>query len=199
MDKSKMENNIEKNKSVSKEILEWFESLCVALFVVILVFTFILKQVSVYGASMEPTLTGYSESNSSQIGDRLIINRFLYEPEINDIVVVKAQNLNGGENIIKRVIATEGQKVDIDFEEGTVSVDGEIRNEPFIKEITKYEPQGGFEYPVEVPDECVFVLGDNRNNSTDSRDPLVGMVNKKDIMGKAILRIFPLDRMSTLK
>ncbi len=192
-----MNNMIQENKTkssdavkgIGEEILDWIESLIVSLFIVMLIFTFVFRQVSVIGESMEPTLTGMSQGSGSY-GDRLLISNLFYKPEVNDIVVIRSKSLN--ENIIKRVIAVAGQEIDIDFNTGDVYVDGELRDEPFIKEPTS-KNDGAFEYPIVIPEGYVFVMGDNRNNSTDSRSPYVGLVSTSDILGKAFLRIFPFD------
>ncbi|MBR6548641.1 MAG: signal peptidase I, partial [Clostridia bacterium] len=97
--------------------------------------------------------------------------------------------------IIKRVIATEGQIVDIDFETGVVYVDGVALDESYVK--TPTNVKFDINFPVSVPEDCVFVLGDNRNNSTDSRSSLIGdhgMIDKRYILGKVVLRVLPFDK-----
>ena len=165
--------------SLGREILEWLESIVFAMVVAIFLFTFVVRLAAVEGHSMEPTLYGK---------DRLIIRTINYTPEIGDIVVVE---IPGEDPLIKRVIATEGQEVDIDFEEGIVYRDGTALDEPYTLEPTYREEDVRF--PVTVPEDCVFVMGDNRNHSTDSRDSMVGMVPEKYVIGEAVFRFMPFD------
>ena len=176
-----------KKNSASEEFFEWIETIIFAFFVVILVFTFIFRLAVVDGPSMLPTL---------EEGQKLIISYHAYTPREKDIIIVNSEIL--GKNIVKRVIATEGQEVNIDFYTGAVTVDGILLEEPYIYELT-YLNEGGFNYPVIVPENCVFVMGDNRNDSTDSRDARVGFVDENDIMGKVIFRITPFNKFGTVE
>ena len=120
----------------------------------------------------------------------LVLNSALcggYEP--GDIVIAQRADFNGGAPIVKRVIATEGQTVDIDFAAGAVYVDGQLLEEDYIRQPTYLEE--GLEFPVTVPEGCVFVMGDNRNDSDDSRDPELGPVDTRQILGRAVFLLFP--------
>lgn len=165
---------------VKNEIYDWVEAAIFAVICMVLIFTFVGRTISVSGQSMENTLHD---------GDRLINSRFLYTPKYCDIVVITQPNTKG-EPLIKRIIATEGQEVDIDFYESTVKVDGIILNEPYIKEPTELSGQG-VKYPIVVPEGCVFVMGDNRNASWDSRDERVGMIDTRYILGRTVVRVAP--------
>ena len=175
------ENNKNSLTSAKNEIFDWIQNITVILTVVILLFMFVFRIVGVDGESMLPTL---------QHKDWLVISNLFYEPKNEDIVVVSKESFLDGKMIVKRVIATENQTVDIDFQRGIVYVDGVALDEPYINDKTKR--QFDMQFPAKVPKDCVFVLGDNRNHSSDSRDARLGMVHKSNIHGKVILRIFPL-------
>lgn len=150
--------------------------------VVTLIFVFFFRLVGVSGSSMYPTFVDK---------DWLILeSNFLYkEVERGDVVVLSVDSPVLDGPIVKRVIATEGQTVDIDFSTGAVYVDGQLQIEPYI-----YEPTylgSGREYPLTVPEGCIFVMGDNRNNSLDSRSNEVGCVSVDRVLGKALLIVFP--------
>ena len=110
------------------------------------------------------------------------------------MVVATVPGFDASRPIVKRVIATEGQTVDIDFSTGEVRVDGEVQDEPYINEPTLTNFDDGLTYPVTVPEGCVFLMGDNRNHSSDSRYAPIGCVETDNILGKVILRIFPFSR-----
>jgi len=169
--------------SLKKEVMEWMETLVWATVAVVLVFTFLGRTAVVSGSSMLPT---YHD------GDRMLISGLGYTPEYGDIVVF-AEKSGDKENLIKRVIATEGQTVDINAETGEVTVDGVVLDEPYIYEQT--EEEGNLEFPATVPEGHVFVLGDNRNNSRDSRFSSIGMVDERLILGRAYWQIFPLSKL----
>lgn len=172
---------------------EWMESLSSAIIVVVLIFTFLFRIVTVDGTSMMPNLIS---------GDRLIVSSYFYEPQQGDIVVLKrTSGLN--KPIVKRVIALPGQTVDIDYEAGIVYVDGEPLDESaYIENGITHRPYTSeplLEFPQVVPEGHIFVLGDNREVSEDSRFVAVGMVDERYILGKAEWIIFPFNRMERIQ
>ena len=171
-----------KNDSWQKDLLVYVHDLTGMLAIIMVVFLLLFRMVIVSGSSMYSTLWD---------GDwiLLISGSFYQEPEYGDIIVACKDSFNDGEPIIKRVIATEGQTVDIDFEAGIVYVDGKALDEPYTYTSTNY-PEG-LTFPTVVENGCVFALGDNRNNSRDSRDPSIGMIDRREILGKAIFLVFP--------
>ena len=143
-------------------------------------FSFCVRLVDVVGDSMNPTLVN---------GDKIIVSNLFYDPKPGDIIVFRKDEYRD-EPLVKRVIAVEGQTVNIDFERGIVYVDGEPIDEPYIAEPTT-EPLD-FTGEITVDEGCVFVMGDNRNHSTDSRYSLIGQVDERCIMGKVYFTLFPI-------
>ena len=180
--------NIRKKKSSDhknswqKDVLLYIHDLTGMLAIIMVVFLLLFRMVIVSGSSMYATLWD---------GDwiLLISGTFYQDPEYGDIIVACKDSFNDGEPIIKRVIATEGQTVDIDFDAGIVYVDGIALDEPYTYTHTNYAE--GMTFPLVVEDGCVFALGDNRNNSRDSRDPDIGQIDRREILGKAIYLVFP--------
>lgn len=171
-------------KNAALNCFEWMEALVTALIAVVFIFTFLFRVVSVSGRSMEPNL---------QSGDRVVVSSYFYTPQPGDIVVItRTAGIN--QPIIKRVIATEGQKVDIDFDKGVVLVDGKALDESAYIQNGITTQRSDFEFPLTVPEGYVFVLGDNRPLSTDSRSREVGMVDERYVLGKAEMVIFPFNR-----
>ncbi|MCI8909783.1 MAG: signal peptidase I [Oscillibacter sp.] len=171
----------QEKKSGGRDLYEWVQALVCSVLAVVVVFTFVIRLIGVDGFSMLPTL---------QDGDRLLVlNSIIYNDyQYGDIVVLrKASFLE--EPIVKRVIATEGQTVDIDFGAGVVYVDGMPLEEDYVNDLTFLEE--GTEFPLTVPKGSIFVMGDNRNHSNDSRDSRLGTVDTRYVIGRAVFLAFP--------
>ena len=177
-----MDDIMEKENRKDESWYSWLRTLVCVVLATVLVFTLVVRIVRVEKQSMRETL---------QDGDILLaVNRHLAgELKAGDIVVVKKEYFEDGKPIVKRIVATEGQTVDIDFDEGVVYVDGQALEEDYIREPTYLDE--GLEFPVTVPEDCVFLLGDNRNNSMDSRYPDLGPVDVRCVIGKAVVLVFP--------
>ena len=169
-----------KDKKEEKMTLyDWVQCVVGALVIGILLFMFVGRVIGVKGSSMYPTLHDT---------DRIIISDIMYEPKYGDIVVLQTDTF-GPDPIVKRVIATEGQTIDINFDEGVVYVDGEALDEPYTNSPTYNRLD--FTGAVTVPEGCIFVMGDNRNRSTDSRASSIGMVDKRCVLGKVYIIAVP--------
>ncbi|MBQ5544239.1 MAG: signal peptidase I [Clostridia bacterium] len=179
----------QKTGGLMVELYEWLEAIAFALSIVVILFTFVFRVVSVSGPSMNPTLIS---------GDRVILNSLFFTPSNGDIVVITQPNSHDNEPLIKRVIAVEGQTIALDPENDTVTVDGVVLNENYILEEDLKSAGNAYEYPLTVPKGKVFVMGDNRNDSFDSRADGLGMVDEDYIMGRAIFRIYPFERVGGL-
>ena len=167
-------------RSVRRDLYDWIQCVVMAVIICVLLFSFFVRLVDVVGESMMPTL---------EPGDKIIVSNLFYTPKQGDIIVFRKDEYRD-EPLVKRIIAVEGQTVDIDFNRGIVYVDGEPIDEPYIAEPTVDEED--FVGPVTVDEGCVFVMGDNRNYSTDSRYSSIGFVDERCIMGKVYFTIFPL-------
>lgn len=170
----------------SSYIYEWFEAILTAIVLISLIFAFGFRIINVSGISMESTLLDE---------DRVLITHLNYQPKDGDIVVITHAK-NFSEPIIKRVIATQGQSLNIDFSTGQVKVDGKILDEPYIKNPTITD-EGG-EIPAVVPNGYIFVMGDNRQHSYDSRSQGIGLVENEAVLGKAQAIIYPVSRFKKL-
>lgn len=167
----------------SSELFSWGESLMAVLIFVVVVFTFFVRLIGVDGTSMYPTLQDHSIMLVSNLG---------YTPEKGDIVILRKEGFYSDQPIVKRVIATGGDTVDIDPVTGDVIVNGEVLDEPYILEkINTLERMGDLSYPQTVPEGCIYVLGDNRNGSTDSRWSSLGMVDERYVLGHVLSVVFP--------
>ena len=179
-----------KNPSGAKsraEVYDWIQCIIFALVFCVLLFVFAVRMVNVVGHSMVPTL---------EQSDKVVISNLFYHPKQGDVVVLRKQTLMQ-EPIVKRIIATEGQTVDIDFDDGVVYVDGKALDEPYVNE--PVHDRENFEGKITVPEGCVFVMGDNRNASTDSRDARLGCVDTRNIMGRVYFTLFPVKNIGVVK
>lgn len=163
------------------------EVIVVVLTLAIVLFAFVGRVFNVVGSSMVPTL---------QNGDKLLVSNAFYTPHKGDVVVLAKRSFENGEPIVKRVIATAGDMVDINFTTGVVKINGETQDEPYLTERTRtaLDMTGA----VTVPAGCVFVMGDNRNHSTDSRDHRIGMVDTRYLLGHVLMRVMPVSRAGTI-
>ncbi len=155
----------------------------IAILILFMIFYMLcFRIVIVVGGSMFDTLMD---------GDRLVLlsNVFYREPACGDIIVASKDSFRGGECIVKRVIATEGQTVDIDFSTGAVYVDGQLLDEPYLYSQTMLAE--GIKFPLTVDEGCLFVMGDNRMDSCDSRSPQIGLIDRREVLGKAVFLLFP--------
>lgn len=177
------EEKEEKKGRFQSSFYDWGEALIVSLIFIVLLFTFVVRLIGVDGSSMFPTLHD---------NDVMVVSNLGYTPAKGDIVVLNKESFIPGP-IVKRIIATEGDEVNIDFALGRVYVNGEELQEDYINEFDLPMDFEGMEFPQTVPEGCVFVMGDNRNASTDSRDPALGMVDERYIIGHVLAVIWPLE------
>lgn len=161
------------------EIYDWIECVIAALVFCVLLFVFGVRIVDVDGPSMNPTLSDK---------DKMVVSDLFYTPKQGDIIIFQKDSYKK-DALVKRVIATEGQLVEIDFDRGIVKVDGETLDEPYILEPTWR--QLDFSGVERVPEGCIFVMGDNRNNSSDSRVEAIGMIDTRMVIGKVHFVLFP--------
>ncbi len=183
------------------DLMDLLTAVLTVVFIVMLLYAYVFCMADVKGESMEPTLNDR---------DRLVVLRCGREYERGDILIINSVNaylFDGhnqlvrrdglGEQIVKRLIAKGGQTVNIDFSAGKISVDGYYLNEPYIKDKTRSN-SGAFQYPMTVPEGYLFVMGDNRNVSKDSRSPDVGLIREEAVVGRAVFRLMPFQNMGTL-
>ena len=173
---------------IRKDVYDWIQSLMISLIICVVAFVFFFRVVDVSGSSMNPTL---------QNGDKMLVSRLFYTPRAGDVVVFKTDSYDPNKALVKRVIATEGQEINIDFINGIVYVNNQPVEEAYIAEPTY--TKSDFIGPQTVPEGCVFVMGDNRNASTDSRKKEIGMVDERMILGPAYCVIYPLGELGWVK
>ena len=171
-----------------REIYDWIYCLSVALIICVVIFAFFIRLIDVRGTSMNPTLNN---------NDKMLVSGLFYEPKVGDVVVFKKDEYDPERALVKRVIAVEGQVINMDFDRGIVYVDGVPLEEDDIMEPTTNKID--FIGPQTVPEGCVFVMGDNRNASTDSRKKEIGMVDTRLILGRAYAVVYPLSQVRTIK
>ena len=170
-----------------QNLLEWYEALISAALVLVLFFSFFFRIIQVDGSSKVPTLVN---------GDKLIVWGAGYTPQRGDVVIVDSYT-SYGKPLVKRVIAKGGDTVSIDYATGTVAVNGEVLQEDYIAEPTYL----GYDvtFPYTVPEGTVFVMGDNRNQSLDSRSTYVGCIDERDILGKVLVCFMPFTDFGVVK
>lgn len=194
----KRKENAPQERDFKGFVFDWADVIVTSVVIVVAVFTFLFRVVTITGDSMLDTLTD---------NDRVIISNIAYTPQQGDIVVI-SRNMDNSitdENvklpIIKRVIAVAGQTVDIDFDKGIVYVDGVALKEDYTRTLTTVQHEYDIQFPAYVPENCIFVMGDNRNESLDSRSTLIGdngMIDTRYVLGKAIFRVFPFNKIGGL-
>ena len=185
-----------------RDLLDWLRLLVAALGVIVCLFTFVIGIVGVSGSSMYPTL---------HHRDMMLVQRIAYTPEAGDVVVLRKADSFNGSAIVKRIIAVAGQTVLFDYDSNTVYVDGVALEEPYLNyetDDTYGEDFLAWRYDLDpayvntefvVPEGCVFVCGDNRNHSSDSRVAELGMVEEGYIIGRVVMVFFPFDHFGTVK
>lgn len=172
---------------MTRELFDWAQSLIYSIVFIVVLFTFVVRIIGVDGASMEPTL---------HHNDKIVVTNLFYTPHQGDVIVLRKESFLQ-EPIVKRIIATGGQTVNIDFITHQIWVDGVLLDEPYIK--APIAKEGDMTFPATVPEGSVFVLGDNRNNSADSRFTRVGMIDNRYILGHVIFRVFPFNQIGRIQ
>ncbi len=186
---------IAKKNRASLAILEYVETFVFAIVIVVLLFSFLFRVCAVSGDSMYGTLHNK---------ERLLISNVFYEPKQGDIVVFHQTGEFYNEPIVKRVIAVGGETINIDFATWKVTVTDKngvsrVIDEPYIHLDEYYYVHSDQQYPLYVPEGYLFVMGDNRNRSADSRLSSIGLVDERRVLGKVIVRILPIDRFGTVE
>ncbi len=177
-----------KKADFAQSLVEIASVLSTSIIAIMVIFTFFFRIVGVVGPSMQQTL---------HENDWLLVSAFCLKHDRGDIVIITQPNGIEGiqsEPIVKRIIAVAGDKLDIDFETASVYVNDKKIDEPYLNTPTT-DDEGGFTYPMIVPKGKVFVMGDNRQHSTDSRSPLIGLIDEDYILGQVRFRFSPFDQM----
>lgn len=178
-------------KSFAANLFEWIEMIILSACVVLLIFTFVARPARVDGKSMQETLHD---------GEMLLISDLFFEPEYGDIIVFQKVNSTHPSPIVKRVIATEGETIDIDFDTWKVTItdkNGDTRTldeSAYRKLATDARVTSDLDFPITVGEGQLFVMGDNRNHSLDSRSSAIGLVDEEEVIGKVLCRFFPLNK-----
>lgn len=170
-------------KSKSREMFEWVASILIALVIALVLRNYVVTFVKVYGTSMVPTL---------QNNERLIVVRLGYQPKAGDIIILNPPVGRGP--YVKRIIGMPGQTVSIDNATGNVYIDGVLQDEPYINNMTTSNKSQFI-----VPEKCVFVMGDNRGSSHDSRSSDVGFIPFESVLGRAVFRVWPFTRFGLMQ
>lgn len=176
------ETKLSDSEALKVDLYFWLQALVMALVGLILVFTFVGRIIGVDGQSMMPTLHDH---------DMLLLQSIGYRPRQGDVVVLSKKTFQNGQPIVKRVIAVGGQTVDIDYATSTVYVDGAALDEPYILDPLMRDLGSRYATHIEVPEGSIFVMGDNRNNSTDGRSPEISVVDERCVLGHALFVLLP--------
>jgi len=187
-----MENTQKAKIDLRREVFEWGQALVSAITLFIMIFAFVVRIIGVEQHSMEPTLSE---------GDKMLVSNLFYTPKHGDIIMFTKKGLSlagaGDSPLVKRVIAVGGDTIDINFGTREVFINGRVIDEPYIRELTA--KRDDVEFPLVVPKGHVFVMGDNRNQSLDSRSSRVGLVDNRYILGRVYMRIFPFNNIGIVK
>jgi signal peptidase I len=172
--------------SFKAELYDWIRCFVSALVFSILLFVFLGRIIGIINISMQPTLyEGY----------KVAVSNLFYTPKQGDIIIFTKKSYSS-DPLVKRVIATEGQTVDINFTNGDIRIDGQLLAEPYLRVVT--HRQFDVKFPITVPEGCIFVMGDNRNESIDSRDSAVGMIDTRCILGRVYGIVTPFSRFGSV-
>jgi len=170
-------------------LYDWMQSVVMIFLPAILLLTFVGQTIPVYGRSMSPTLLH---------GERMLVRSIFYTPQRGDIVIFSRHDIHNGTPLVKRVIGLAGDEVNVNPETGLVYLNGEALDEPYISERIRSDRIGNITYPHTVPEGHVFVIGDYRNDSLDSRSSRIGPVDEREILGRAVAILLPLSRAGLL-